>query len=54
MDTIWFVLTGITFSFEFFGFGLLVLWIITMIFNPGNPRVDKIRRYMLMQDEEEL
>ena len=52
MDTIWTIMTFIAYGFEMVGFGLIVLWAITMIFNNGNETVDKIRRYMLMQDED--
>lgn len=52
MDTIWTIMTCIAYGFEMFGFGLIVLWAITMIFDTGNERINKIRRYMLMQDED--
>lgn len=52
MDTIWTIMSCIVYGFELVGFGVIVLWIITMIFDNGDERIDKIRRYMLMQDED--
>ena len=54
MDNIWTLMTVIAYGFEFVGFVLIGLWAMTMIFETGNERVDKIRKYMLMQDEEDL
>ena len=54
IDTIWTIMTWIVYGFEIFGFGLLITWMVVVIFNPGaNKTVDKIRNYMLMLDEED-
>lgn len=53
MDIIWNIMTGIAYGFEIVGFGIIGIWAMAMIFESGNERVDKIRKYMLMQDEED-
>ena len=53
MDKIWMLMECIAYTFEFVGFGIIVMWAITMIFNTGNKTIDKIRNYMLMIDEED-
>jgi hypothetical protein len=54
MDYIWMLMTWIVNGFELFGLGLVLIATMLMIFNPGNERVNKIRNYMLMVDEEDF
>ena len=54
MDTIWTLMAWIVNGFELFGLGLILIGTVMMIFNPGNKRIDKVRNYMLMVDEEDL
>lgn len=54
MDNIWGIMTGIVYGFELFGFGMLSLGITMMIYDTTNRKLDMIRKFMLMQDEEDF
>ena len=55
INTIWTIMSWIVYGFEIFGFGVILTWMVVVIFNPGaNKTVDKIRNYMFMLDEEDL
>lgn len=52
MDIMWTIMSCIVYGFEIVGFVVMALFAMTMIFEDGNERIDKIRKYMLMQDED--
>lgn len=55
MDIIWTIMTWIVYGFELFGLGLILIGTLIAVCNPGaNERIDKIRNYMLMLDEEDF
>lgn len=54
IDTIWTIMTCIVYGFEIVGVMFIALFAMIMIFNTGNERIDRIRNYMLMIDEEDL
>lgn len=54
MENIWGIMAGIAYGFELFGFGMLTLGITVMICNTTNKKLDMIRKFMLMQDEEDF
>lgn len=55
MDIIWTIMTWIVYGFEVFGLGLILIGTLMAIFNPGHIKwIDKIRNYILMQDEEDF
>ena len=55
MDKVWMIMTWIVYGFEIFGIGLILVGSLVMMTNPGaSRRIDKIRNYILMQDEEDF
>ncbi len=55
MDTIWTIMSWIVNIFELSGLVFLLIFTVLAVTNPGyNKRIDKVRNYILMLDEEDL